>query len=137
MQQTALLANSSKSKKRIRLKEPTFIKEEKTVDLIKKNNTEIHIFRYTTLYKIYNKLYLKTFTRPLANLNYYIEDDGSLFAEIKGSGKKYIKDRVLMHLDLLRKIKNNDPSLEYVENTEIKTENCQLSLFSTQSLKPL
>ena len=103
-----------------------------TKDLIKKNNTELHIFRYTTLYKIYNKLYLMTFQNPLAILDYFIEEDGSFYAGIKGSWhfKFYIKDRILLHLDLLRRIKNNDPTLEYTQKKEIKTKNAQLSLFS-------
>lgn len=117
-------------KKRIHYKEPTCSKINLINDLIRKDNPEVHIFRYKTLYNIYNKLYLYTYTKPLANLNYYIEDDGFSVAEIKDSSKLYLPERLKLHIDLLRKVKANSPDLEYAtDNISFLSVNDQLTLF--------
>jgi hypothetical protein len=116
--------------KRIRNKEPKKCKTEDILRAIRKNNSEIHIFRYKTLYNIYNKLYLYTYSKPLSNLNYYVEDDGFLIAEIKGSENKLLPERLKLHIDLLRKVKRHSKDLQYSNSSVVTSDNSQMTLFT-------
>lgn len=114
----------------IKKKPPKFRKATLIAKQLNELNTEPHIYRYKTLYNIYNALYITTYKKPLSNLDYYIEDDGFLIAEIKGTGRLFLKERLKLHIDLLRKIKNGE-NLDYAKNKiSIKDDNIQLSLFS-------
>lgn len=97
---------------------------------IKNFNTLRHIYRYKTLYKIYNKIFILTYNNPIKNVNYIIDDDGYMVAEIKNTDRKTIKERIYLHLQLLRNIKNNN--VEH-EQTIIETESSQLNIFSNYS----
>ena len=99
--------------KRTRCNAPTYYKFDKVKQEIKKWNTIKHIYRYQTLYKIYNKLFMFTYNNQLACLNYYIEDDSTQLAEIENTWDKPLKERVLLHIDLLRRVKNKDTALEH------------------------
>lgn len=116
-------------KKRNRYKKPKFNKALLIVKQIKELNTEPHIFRYKTLYNIYNALYLATYQKPLSILNYYIEDDGFLIAEIKGTEMLYLKDRIKAHIKLLREIRQG-VKFEHTKKIKIVSDSFQISLFS-------
>lgn len=99
---------------------PSYIKPDKIKENLKKWNTIKHIYRYQTLYKICSTLYLLTYNNQLACLNYYseIEIDCDkfytiMYAEIEETSALSIKERVIKHIELLRRIKNNDITLEY------------------------
>lgn len=92
-------------------------------------NTVPHIYRYQTLFKICEKIFNLTYEKRLICLNYYIdvEKDNNItytvmYAEIKDSSSLSLKERVLKHIDLLRKIRNNDNSLEYGESPIISSD---------------
>ena len=104
----------SNNKKRTRYEIPTYLKQNKIHQEIIKWNTIKHIYRYQTLYKLYNKLFILTYNHKLACLNYYIEDDGEMYAEIDETSAYSLKERVLKHIQLIRDIKNG-VELEYDE----------------------
>lgn len=109
---------------------PKFKKATLIAKQLNELNTEPHIYRYKTLYNIYNALYITTYKKPLSCLNYYIEDDGFLIAEIKGTERLFLKERLKRHIELLRKIKSGQ-KLDYAKGKiNIKDDNIQLSLFS-------
>ena len=92
---------------------PSYIKTDKIKENLKEWNTIKHIYRYQTLYKICEKLFLLTYNNQLACLNYYIDEekDGDkmftvMYAEIEETLNLSIKERVLKHINLLRQIKN-------------------------------
>ena len=92
---------------------PSYIKTDKIKENLKEWNTIKHIYRYQTLYKICEKLFLLTYNNQLACLNYYIDEekDGDkmftvMYAEIEETLNLSIKERVLKHITLLRQIKN-------------------------------
>jgi len=123
-----------KNKKRTHKEHPTFYKNDKIFLTIQEENTLKHIYRYQTLLKIYKNLFTLTYNKPLENLTYWAEDD-SFFAEIKGTWNKDLKERVLLHIDLLRKIKNNDSSLIYTNKVSLQSTDTQNSLFSLNTLQ--
>lgn len=92
-------------------------------------NTIPHVYRYRTLYKICEKIFNLTYGKRLICLNYYIdvEKDCNLtytvmYAEIKDTSSLEIKERVLKHIDLLRRIKAKDNTLEYGDNPIISAD---------------
>lgn len=106
-------------KKRVHYDTPVYNKQDKINKNIQKWNTIKHIYRYQTLYKIYEKLFFLTYNNQLECLNYYseTENDGNntytiMYAEMDNTSALSIKERVLEHIDLLRRIKNNDNTLE-------------------------
>lgn len=107
-----------------------FKKSEIIANNIKKFNTIKHIYRYKTLYKIYNKIFILTYNNPIKNVKYMIDEDGFTCAEIKNTDRKTIEERIYLHLQLLRNIKNNN--VEH-EQTIIETESSQLNIFSNYS----
>lgn len=109
------------NKKRERNKTPAWNKPDKIKQEIKTWNTIKHIYRYQTLYKLYNRLFILTYNKKLACLEYYIDDEVEMYAEIKNTEKLPIKERILLHLNLIRKIQNNDASLIY-ENKKINSD---------------
>lgn len=113
MQQTCLFVIEKSSKKRVHSKTPNYSKPNKIQDNIKKWNTIKHVYRYQTLYKICEKLFLLTYNNQLECLNYYSEkeNDGNItytlvYAEIEETSALSIKERVLKHIQLLRDIRN-------------------------------
>lgn len=119
-------------KKRDRNKTPKYNKSLCTISVIKKDNVEPHIFRYKTLYKILNLIYLQTHSHPLSNVSYYKEtEDNDIFllAEIKGTELWYIKDRIKAHIKLLKDIKRGN-CLEYSDKPlSVQSDTTQLSIF--------
>lgn len=106
-------------KKRVHNEIPTYLKNDKIKDNIKKWNTIKHIYRYQTLYKICSALYLLTYNNQLECLNYYIETERDcdkvytiMYAEIYNTSALSLKERVKKHINLLKRVKNNDPTLE-------------------------
>ena len=97
--------NFSYQEPKKRAKEPSFYKNDKIFENIKKENTIKHIYRYKTLYKLFAYLYFLTIEKPLSCLIYY-QDDGDFYAEIKETWQLEIKDRVLQHINLIRQIRN-------------------------------
>ena len=95
---------------------------------IKKWNTIKHIYRYQTLYKIYNKIFILTYSKPLENVNYSIEDENCMIAEINNTCFLSLKERVELHIKLLRDIYSGN--VQYANNSYIQNENAQLSIFA-------
>ncbi len=102
-------------------------------EAIRKNiliwNTIPHVYRYQTLYKICEKIFNLTYEKRLICLNYYIdvEKDNNLtytvmYAEIKDTSTLSLKERVLKHIDLLRRIKSGDETLQYGDNPVISAD---------------
>ena len=92
---------------------PSYIKTDKIKENLKEWNTIKHIYRYQTLYKICEILFLLTYNNQLACLNYYIDEEKVgdkmftvMYAEIEETLNLSIKERVLKHINLLRQIKN-------------------------------
>ena len=103
------------NKKRFHNQIPTYQKPDKIKQNIKKWNTIKHIYRYQTFYKICSNIYLLTYNNQLECLDYYIdiETDGDktytvMYAEIFNTSALPIKERVLEHIKLLKRIKAND-----------------------------
>jgi len=117
MEQMSLFADViSKSKTgRHRNEVPSYKKNDSINKIIQTYNTIPHIYRLKSLCVIYNRLFLLTFEKKLLCLNYFIEDDGEMYAEIEGTQLLSIKERVIAHIQLLRRVQNNDPTLEYDE----------------------
>lgn len=125
MEQLSLFDNKQeKTKKRGK---STNKKDNSLNKYIQQMNTIPHIYRLRSLCKIYNRLFLLTFEKKLSCLNYYIEDDGEMYAEIDGTQKLDIKQRVLKHLELLRRIQNNEilPN-EYTQYKEVEADTMSL-----------
>ena len=95
-------------------KQPTYSQTEKIWENIKEWNTIEDIELYKPLYKLYSQLFMLTLNHKLACLNYYIEDD-EMFAEIENTWDLSLKERYNLHQQLINRIKNNDPTLEYAE----------------------
>ena len=123
---------------RIHYSTPTYIKPNSIYKIIKELNTIPHIYRYKTLYKICSQIYLQTYNRKLACLDYYTEDeqDGKeintiMYATIKNSSTKDIKERILLHIDLLKRIYAHDNTLEYSTDNVVNVdeETSQMKLF--------
>ena len=102
-----------KIKSRIHNKIPAYLKINKVRKNIKEWNTIKHVYRYQTLYKICNILYLLTYNNQLSCLEYYndVETENNkvysvMYAEIEETSALSIKERVLKHIKLLRDIKN-------------------------------
>lgn len=113
LQQTCLFEIEKPNKKRAHPKNPSYFKPNKIKENIKKWNTIKHVYRYQTLYKICEKLFLLTYNNQLECLNYYseTETDGNLtytivYAEIEETSALCLKERVLKHINLLRDLKN-------------------------------
>ena len=109
-------------------------KNKKINDNLLEWNTIKHVYRYQTLYKICQKLFNLTYQKKLFCLEYYIDSEicGNItytimYAEIKDSSELSLKERVLLHIKLLRRIQKNDNSLFY-EDSEIISENNMLLL---------
>ena len=123
---------------RVHYSTPTYVKPNSIFKIIKELNTVPHIYRYKTLYKICSRIYLETYNHKLACLDYYTEDekDGKkiytvMYATIKDSVPKDIKERILLHINLLKRIYSKDSTLEYSnENTvNVDEETTQMKLF--------
>ena len=104
-------------------------KNKKIKDNLLEWNTIKHVYRYQTLYKLYQKLFNLTYQKKLLCLNYYIDTELNgdithtlMYAEIKNSFDLSLEERVLLHIDLLRKIQNNDNNLVYGDS-EIISDN--------------
>ena len=100
-------------KKRKNNSDIKYSKSDKVKENIKKWNTIKHIYRYQTFYKICSSLYLLTYNNQLACLNYYVDVEKDyekiytvMYAEIENTSALSIKERILKHIDLLRKVKN-------------------------------
>ena len=114
-QLTLFKVNNKKVKKR-----SPYIKPDKIKQNLKTWNTIKHIYRYQTFYKICSALYLLTFDNQLECLDYYSEteiDNDKIYtikyAIVEETMALSIKDRVLRHIELLRRVKNNDSTLEH------------------------
>lgn len=122
-------------KKRTKNRNPHKNKKEIINKTIKKWNTEKHIYRYQTLYKIYSKIFLLSYKEPAEGVSYLIEEDGGVIAEINNTWEKPIKERILLHIKLLRQILNN--SYKKAENTKINVESNQTSFFTNSTIANL
>lgn len=123
---------------RVHYSTPTYTKPNSIYKLIKELNTIPHIYRYKTLYKICSLIYLDTCDRKLDCLDYYTEEekDGNLthnvmYAMIKNSASKSIKERILLHIALLKRIYSHDSTLEYSTDNVVNVdeETSQMKLF--------
>lgn len=108
-------------KKRVRYKVPTYTKSYSFCHInpdtneIQYNGDERHIFRIRTLHKLYSLIYgycdidiFESFEKKeLYGLTIWGEDKQ---AEIKGSEMLPIKDRVLLHIKLLRDLRKGEVS---------------------------
>lgn len=117
---TLFKVNKRERKKRLYNEIPTYTKTNKIKNNIKEWNTIKHIYRYQTFYKICSTLYFLTFDNQLACLDYYSETESDYektytvkYAVVEETMALSIKERIQKHLALLRKIKNNDDTLEY------------------------
>ena len=115
MRQLTLFAinNQIKKKTHTHKKALKYYKTNKVKENIKIWNTIKHVYRYQTLYKICNILYLLTYNNQLSCLEYYndVETENNkvysvMYAEIEETSALSIKERVLKHIKLLRDIKN-------------------------------
>lgn len=122
-------------KKRTKNRNPHKNKKEIINKTIKKWNTEKHIYRYQTLYKIYSKIFLLSYKEPAEGVSYLIEEDGGVIAEINNTWEKPIKERILLHIKLLRQILNN--SYKKAKNTKINVESNQTSFFTNSTIANL
>lgn len=120
LQQTCLFKIEKSSKKRVHSKTPNCSKPNKTQDDIKKWNTIKHVYRYQTLYKICEKLFLLTYNNQLSCLNYYSDTERDndknytiMYAEIEETSALCLKERIKKHIELLRKVLSNDNTLEH------------------------
>ncbi len=106
-------------KKRVRFKTPTFIK---SYEIYKDDNgiaqDQQHIYRYKTMYKVYgaiiNYINLNPFEwvkesehKTIGLLRVYRTLETGFCAEIIGTGKLPLKERLLIHLRLLKLLKQN------------------------------
>ena len=98
----------------------THFKNNKIKENIKKWNTIKHIYRYQTFYKICEYLFLLTYQHKLACLDYYIEEEIDnnktytiMYAYMESTANYPLKERILAHIDLIRRIKSKDTTLEY------------------------
>ena len=96
---------------------------------IREWNTIPHVYRYQTLYKICEKIFNLTYEKRLIDLNYYIEIEKDcdktytlMYAEIKDTSSLSLKERVLKHIDLLRRIKSGDETLDYGDSPVISAD---------------
>lgn len=110
------IAGVTKQKKRIRYKTPTYTKSysfchiNPFTDELQYNGDERHIFRIKNLQHIYSKLYGFTGINPLERaekiemhgLTVWLED---MQAELEGTEMLSIKDRLKIHIKLLRLLK--------------------------------
>lgn len=139
---TELEIKVKKKKKRLYKEVPSYFKSDKIKQDIQEWNTIKHIYRYQTLYKIYSKIYFLTYNNKLSCLDYFndIERDGSKtytikYAVVKNTMALSLEKRIKLHIELLRKIKNNDKSLKYDNNNQVNVEaiddsgSLQMSLF--------
>ena len=116
-------SNSINTKKRIHYEIPTYNKPEKIKEDLKEWNTIKHVYRYQTLYKICNKLFMQTYNNKLKCLTYYVEDiDNFMYAVDESLSALSLKERILKHIELLRKVYNHDSSLEYDNNKKSVSE---------------
>ena len=113
---------------------PTKTKSDTIHKTIQKWNTVKHIYRYKTLYQIYNKIFVLTYDKPIKNVSYFIEDDGFMTAELKDTWNKPLKERLKLHIQLLRDIANNN--VEY-EKTTIINESNQETFFTNSTMANL
>ena len=106
---------------------PSYYKPDKIKQEINEWNTIKHIYRYQTLYKIYNKLFMLTYNNKLKCLTYYIEnDDNFMYAVDESLTALSLKERINGHISLLRRVYNNDDSLEYDNNKKTNTDTVNL-----------
>lgn len=120
------IAGVKKEKKRIRYKTPTYTKSytfchvNPLTDELQYDGDERHIFRIKNLQHIYSKLYGFTGINPLERaekiemhgLTIWPED---MQAEFEGSEMFSIKDRLKIHIKLLRLLKQGLDVKEAVE----------------------
>lgn len=120
-------------KKRRNNKTPTYNKSDKIQKFIEEWNTIEGVELYQPLYEICSLLFLATQEHKLKCLNYYIDEEDKMpvmYAEIKDTWDLSLKRRYELHIDLLARVEENDPTLEYVETSVIQeNESGQLSLF--------
>ena len=123
---------------KIKHKQPSYYKEDKINAHIREWNTIPHIYRIKSLLSLYNKLYLLTFDHKLECLNYYIDHERDsengeeyivMSAEIKDTWSLPIKERFIMHAQLLKRVLSNDKTLVYCDNVFVQADDGQLSLF--------
>lgn len=106
---------------------PTYFKQDKIKKDINEWNTIKHIYRYQTLYRIYNKLFMLTYNKKLKCLTYYIEnDDNFMYAVNEELTALSLKERVLGHIKLLRQVYSCDRTLEYDVNKKVITDSVTL-----------
>lgn len=123
------LAGVKREKKRIRFKTPTYTKSytfchiNPLTDELQYDGDERHIFRVRNLQHIYSKLYGFTGVNPLERAD-KIEMDGltvhleDMQAEIKGTEMLPIKERLHIHIRLLRLLKQGYEVKEAVEKVK-------------------
>lgn len=112
-----------KEPKRIHNAIPSYYKQDKIKQEIKEWNTISHIYRYQTLYKIYNKLFMLTYNNKLKCLTYYIEDDDNfMYAVNEELTALPLKERIQGHIDILRRVYNHDITLEFDNNKKAITD---------------
>lgn len=120
-------------KKRRNNKTPIYNKSDKIQKFIEEWNTIEGVELYKPLYEICSLLFLATQEHKLKCLNYYIDEEDKMpvmYAEIKDTWNLSLKRRYELHIDLLARVEENDPTLEYVETSVIQeNESGQLSLF--------
>lgn len=120
-------------KKRRNNKTPTYNKSDKIQKFIEEWNTIEGVELYKPLYEICSLLFLATQEHKLKCLNYYIDEEDKMpvmYAEIKDTWNLSLKRRYELHIDLLARVEENDPTLEYAETSVIQeNESGQLSLF--------
>lgn len=112
-------------KKRIHYDIPSYKKEDKIKEYIEKWNTIKHVYRYQTLYKICEKLFSLTLNKKLACLSYFIEEEENkiiMYAMDETLCNYPIEERVKKHINLLRRVYNNDDTLEYDNNKVVVSE---------------
>lgn len=120
------IAGIKKEKKRIRYKTPTYTKSytfchvNPLTDELQYDGDERHIFRIRNLQNIYSKLYGFTGVNPferaekitMHGLMVWLED---MQAELEGTEMLSIKDRLKIHIKLLRLLKQGLDVKEAVE----------------------
>lgn len=101
-------------------KSPTYKKPDKIWNNIKEWNTIEGIELYQPLYDLCSQLFILTCNHKLACLDYSITEEIDndktytvMLAEIHDTCYLPLKERYKLHEELLNRILNNDPTLEY------------------------
>lgn len=119
-------------------KHKSYAKPDKIWQNIREWNTIEGIELYKPLYDLCSQLFMLTYSNKLACLNYYIDievDESKtytvMYAEIPDIWHLSLKERYNQHKQLLQRVLNNDPTLEYDEKV-IDSET--LTLFNYQTI---